>query len=1002
MAGDPYKAFQYVDAHYEKKGKRSTWYRIKTADIETKLIRRAGGHNCFCTIQRYANAVQEKDEPQIVPLFFDLDDKENFSKAHEDAKTIVEYFQEILNINEEEMQVYFSGSKGFHVIINERVFGLRPCYDLTYVHKVVALWMKSAFNLTSIDEVAYSIRRQLRVPNTTHQSSGLRKIQLTPYELNTMTEAEIRKLATEPRDTIYVEDDPADLTTKPEAEQWYAQFLEQYKEQERIRKLAPRVPIKIIKDKTPQCIKDLSDNHIRKTNTRNRATIVLATYCKDTGISETDAAEHIKSWIAGIPPAYSTHADDERFLKASVDGVVRSVYNADSRYHFVCSYIKSLGSDEKPIACDYENCPFTSSEEQEPENPIELHLAEASRVEYFGKKLTIHAITSGKAETPFAIPWKVAIFCNPNTEEDPKNSCMKCKLKTFNGSLEKQFTAKNPDILEFLDVPKLQQKKALRRACRIPDSCKSAHIKTIEQTNIEELQLIPQIERGMDEREYVRRRAFYIGHGIRSNEAYEILTYSCAHPRTQHVVHIFSEHKTSQSDLGAFKISEDIAKQLRHFQVASNSTVARQWEIIHADLEANVTQIWNRRDMAYAMDLVWHSVLQFRFTRKQVERGWLDALILGDSGQAKSAMASALLEHYNLGYKVSGESASRTGLVYTIAESGGRYFLSWGVLPLNDKRLVVIDEFGGIAPEDIEKLSDVRSSGVAEAHRAAGSQKTNARTRLILMANSRQGLPLANFEWPVVALKSLIPKTEDIRRLDYAIGVKSGEVPLHLINRQLSDVPAVTHRFTASLCKLLILWAWSRRPEQIIFSDKATKVILGAAKDMGEIYSPEIPLVEGADQRLKIARVSAAVAARVFSTSDNELLNIEEEHVNFAVDFLTRVYAAEGLEYAEYSKQNPQRALTTHEFDEKKKTFIEFERWQELGKLLLQIRGEVRKSSLRDAMGYEKRIVDTVFAGLCATQIIIPGKGGFKKSPFGIAFLRMLLRGEEAQGDIPF
>jgi hypothetical protein len=101
---------------------------------------------------------------------------------------------------------------------------------------------------------------------------------------------------------------------------------------------------------------------------------------------------------------------------------------------------------------------------------------------------------------------------------------------------------------------------------------------------------------------------------------------------------------------------------------------------------------------------------------------------------------------------------------------------------------------------------------------------------------------------------------------------------------------------------MLILWAWSRKPEDIVFEDEAVKLILKNAIAMGNAYSARIPLIEGANQRIKIAKLSVATAARVFSTDETgEKIIVKPEHVQFAVDFINGIYRKPSLNYRGFS-----------------------------------------------------------------------------------------------------
>jgi hypothetical protein len=75
------------------------------------------------------------------------------------------------------------------------------------------------------------------------------------------------------------------------------------------------------------------------------------------------------------------------------------------------------------------------------------------------------------------------------------------------------------------------------------------------------------------------------------------------------------------------------------------------------------------------------------------------------------------------------------------------------------------------------------------------------------------------------------------------------------------------------------------------------------ATDMGNKYSSTIPLVEGADQRVKLARMAAAAAVRTYNTDSKGRVVIEQEHVEYVSGFLDYLYAKTSLDYLGYSEE---------------------------------------------------------------------------------------------------
>src|SRR5207249_477339 len=64
----------------------------------------------------------------------------------------------------------------------------------------------------------------------------------------------------------------------------------------------------------------------------------------------------------------------------------------------------------------------------------------------------------------------------------------------------------------------------------------------------------------------------------------------------------------------------------------------------------------------------------------------------------------------------------------------------------------------------------------------------------------------------------------------------------------------------------------------------------------------KIPIVEPADQRLKLARLSVALACRLFSTPDGKEVTVTIDHVEYVVAWLNQIYSNPYMAYHEYSR----------------------------------------------------------------------------------------------------
>ena len=124
-------------------------------------------------------------------LVFDLDSKTDLNQAKNDS---IEVCNRLMakNISPEDIQVYFSGSKGFHVIVTTNS-------ELT-VDKFKLYTRTIASGLTTFDKSVSDPSRILRVPFTKHDKTKRYKTPFTVEELKTLTIEEILDISACPQD----------------------------------------------------------------------------------------------------------------------------------------------------------------------------------------------------------------------------------------------------------------------------------------------------------------------------------------------------------------------------------------------------------------------------------------------------------------------------------------------------------------------------------------------------------------------------------------------------------------------------------------------------------------------------------------------------------------------------------------------------------------------------------------------------------------------------------
>ena len=617
----------------------------------------------------------------------------------------------------------------------------------------------------------------------------------------------------------------------------------------------------------------------------------------------------------------------------------------------------------------------------------EIHLSDSSDANFYGKRLRIPVMVSGKDSTPYICPKSVKVTCGDAADSDNKR-CQKCMLAEHAGEMTKTLSSFDKDVLKLIKCTEKQQQAVLLEMLGVNARCDRCRLEISEYMNLEELRLIPKAEANFGfakEHEYVVRTGYYIGNNLKTNKRYTMVGYMYPEPTTQYATYIFDKAYPEKDLISDFELNEEALGYLNLFKCAPGQSVRSKFNEIHRDLERNVTFIWERRNVAFAVDLIYHTVLNFYFQEQYVKRGWGELLIIGDSGQAKTTIVERLMHHYRLGEIHSGESSRRTGLVYNMQQNNKRWFLVWGAFPLNDGGLLTIDELSGLDEDDLAVMSDVRSSGIAKATGVITAE-TTSRTRAIYISNPRNGRQLNSETYGVNAVLKLMGKAEDVRRLDIAMSVASGDVDPALVNRPLKDIPEVPHVYTSDACNTRVLWAWSRKPEDVIFTDDATQRILECATTMGAKYSSRVPIVEAADQRMKIARLSVAAACCVFSSDETgEKVIVTPEHVDFVVQFMEELYCTKSFGYDRLSEQDKTTSDTSDTNIGKLRALfltLPLTDANEMAKILYQL-PYFSRATLEDYTGLSKDDLRVLLKFMTNNHLVDKVKGDYRRLPLG-------------------
>jgi hypothetical protein len=537
-------------------------------------------------------------------------------------------------------------------------------------------------------------------------------------------------------------------------------------------------------------------------------------------------------------------------------------------------------------------------DEDRDEGPIhEVTIAQAMSSEMVGKRITCEGVVQARDETPYLVPKDIGVHCDRS-----QPGCARCPIRAMEADPKSGYTkltVKNttPGFVGLIGVPKQHLRKGLMDTLRIP-TCKSAQFSIYNYWDVIDARVTPQLELRGDNADHVVAPAFISGDRTDLNTPYAFTGKVMPHPKNQQAVFLFSEVESAPDSLTAFDPTDE---ELAELEIFRGDDIEAKLDEIHTDLETNVTRIWQRRDLLTMMELTYHSVLHFKLDGR-LRNGWVNSVVVGDSSQGKSETALRLMDHYQLGERVDCKNASAAGLGGGLQQMGNRWFVSWGIFPIHDRRLVVCEEVKGMPQEELARLTDMRSSGRIQIGKIE-KREAHARTRAIFISNPRSNREVASYSFGVTTLRELFGGPEDVRRCDVGLVISERDVDYNKITELIRNPEPVANKFTSTLCRRLVLWAWTRTVEQVEFEQEAELACLEVGDRLCERFrAPSIPLVDSGTATIKVAKLAAALAARLFSCdSTRQRLIVKAEHVRWIGKWLEQAYSSRTMAYADYA-----------------------------------------------------------------------------------------------------
>lgn len=662
----------------------------------------------------------------------------------------------------------------------------------------------------------------------------------------------------------------------------------------------------------------------------------------------------------------------EKLLPKNGDFTDFVFYCVDNEIDFETEWNKIVKTADRIVKTDYDI--YVDHEE--------VNFYDSVKAEFYNKNIKFPAIAIGKNLSPYYAPQEITVSCN-FTRGD---SCKSCILFISGG--EYSIKINNIKSLDLIKCTQVEQLNKIKNIIGIR-GCGQFEIKQ-KTIAIEEIFISPVIDSEKIDQQFITRKCFTIGHDIQLNKTYEFEGQTINNPKTQEATHIFNKQIPEISALNTFELTENKIELLkRYFNPIKNDDISVEKKLyeIARDINSNVLEeIKGRENLIIAYDIVFHSALGFNFLNNKISKGFLELLVIGDTRTGKTKIATKLCQHYKAGEYITLETATIPGLIGGVSTIGKDSIFSWGILPINDGRLVILDEVNGLEIKEIAHLSAIRDNGIAERTIVGSTRKTQSRVRLIWISNPRTTRNISSYTSGVEAIRDLIGRPEDIARFDFAIIVAKQDIPSDRINTLYSK--KVPHVYTDELCNDVLLWTWSRKPKNIIFDKDTEQLILDCAMEMGRKYSDVIPLVQDSVQRIKLAKLSVAVACRLFSTEDGINVIVRTCHVEYIYNFLNSIYDSKYFGYNNYSEYQKKTEdildakNVKHEID----GLLNPERF--IHKMLYT--NSITFEDLMDFTGMEREITKNFKTLLVNNNCIRRYKNYYVKMPIFVSYLKRL------------
>ena len=313
-----------------KNGHFTRNYFIESKELKNNLNRYDG--DIYSTIYKY-DSTDQNTANYIAPLYLDLDIDDieiNFLKVKQDLLLVMRRLKTIFNLSDKDIELYFSGSKGFHILVSHSIFGFEPSRNINKQYKKIAIDLKTYTVNKSVDTKIYDNKRLFRVPNTINHKTGLYKVPISYDKIKEINSfEELRKYASSKKPMM-----PRIYKFNPKARLAFDEMIERIDSEEKAKVNTKLAKEFIQRKELLPCVQYILNHGAAKGN-RNNSTVALANSLFQVGKEYGEVLEIISYWNAT--------KNEDPLDDSEIRTTVQSAYNnAQANRYYGCTMFKDL------------------------------------------------------------------------------------------------------------------------------------------------------------------------------------------------------------------------------------------------------------------------------------------------------------------------------------------------------------------------------------------------------------------------------------------------------------------------------------------------------------------------------------------------------------------------------------------------------------------------------------------------------------------------------------